>query len=408
MNEIVPADESRPGGGSVDNPLTINPEGEHEMRAAAEAVAEIQAAYTMALRNQRDEDQCFERVVATFDRFGMAEASIYKFPRGGQDIEGKSVGLARECARIWKNVRYGCRVVRETADNVQLRACAVDLETGTFAELEDTFSKRIQRKVWDEGSRRKVTQWVRPDERDLRELLFRRGAILERNCLLKVLPRWLTDEAFRVAKARRVNPKGLSTEERCRQAITAFKEIGVTVEMLNAWAGGVLSRKANNEMLAELQGIYQSIHDGNSHVEEHFDPEPSEVQEKPKPKGKGADKPKAEPKPKPKPEKPTSLTDLVEQQEEPPFEPDPEPEPEPDPELEPEEDPAEKTSALRSIAGHLRGVKDDDHLAKLTRWYIEEYGSGDQLNTVPLQRLVELREEIVDFKRMDAEEATGE
>ncbi len=49
-------------------------------------------------------------------------------------------------------------------------------------EIDDTFRKKIQRK------RDGQTVWVTPDERDLRELTNKRGAILERNCLLKLQP----------------------------------------------------------------------------------------------------------------------------------------------------------------------------------------------------------------------------
>jgi len=74
-------------------------------------------------------------------------------------------------------------VVSLTDEHVHIRGFAIDLETNASTEYEDQFKRLVQRKGRD-GE----THWVQPDERDLRELIGRRGAILVRNAILSYTP----------------------------------------------------------------------------------------------------------------------------------------------------------------------------------------------------------------------------
>src|SRR5215510_3409806 len=82
--------------------------------SAAAVEAEIQAAITVALRFQRNEDAAFAKLMRACQRTSFAEDASYAFPRGKvQDketgqwkeniVSGPSVHLAREAARVWGN-----------------------------------------------------------------------------------------------------------------------------------------------------------------------------------------------------------------------------------------------------------------------------------------------------------------
>ncbi|MBU0906702.1 MAG: hypothetical protein KKE05_00940, partial [Nanoarchaeota archaeon] len=169
------------------NELEISESENFELSTSALMVAaqmEVQGSIIIAKKFPRNEDQTFARLMKTCDRTSFAEKAVYSYPRGGQTISGPSVNLAREAARLWGNLEYGLLVIRDDENSRHIRAWAWDKETNTKTFAEDSFEKLIFRK--GKGN-------IKPDERDLRELTNRRGAILIRNCLLQLLPRDLVE-----------------------------------------------------------------------------------------------------------------------------------------------------------------------------------------------------------------------
>jgi len=165
---------------TIGGALTVKKSDELNTAAlTASAVQELQATIAVVLQFPRDERKAWEGLLATCQRPAFAEKATYKFPRGNADVTGPSVNLAREAARVWGNIRYGVDILRDDEHSVHLRGWAWDAQTNNKTSLDASFRKLIYRK---KGG------WVKPDERDLRELINRHGAFLERNCLLKLLP----------------------------------------------------------------------------------------------------------------------------------------------------------------------------------------------------------------------------
>lgn len=248
---------------------TDTPEGAGEAAIVAREQTEIQSAIVTAKRFPRNEQQAFVRAVNSFNRQTMAENALYNFPRGGKTVEGPSVDCARELARIWGNIRYGLRVVRNDGDRLHIRAYALDVETNTHIEMEDEFSKLVQRRDKYSGESR----WIQPDERDLRELMNRRGAIAVRNCILQVLPSDLVEDVIKTAKQTLQRDAGnaleKSREETVKALVVAFDRIGVSVSMLETYVGHKLEL-INADEVASLRSIHQSIKEGVAKRDEYF------------------------------------------------------------------------------------------------------------------------------------------
>lgn len=237
--------------------------------AVAREEAEIKSAIFLARQFPRNEHAAYTRIMKSCTRPGFAENARYSFPRGSQTVSGPSVQLAREIARCWGNIRFGLRVVSMDEDTVHIRGYAHDLETNAYVEAEDKFAKLVQRKQRGGG-----TAWVKPDERDLRELINRRGAILVRNCILQVVPSDVVDDAERqVIETVRKAAQGeieQSRDEAIRRLVRAFDDIGVSAEALEKYLKHPLSAITADE-IADLRAVYKSIIDGNSRREEYFD-----------------------------------------------------------------------------------------------------------------------------------------
>jgi hypothetical protein len=237
---------------------------------AAEKQFEIQSAIVIAKRFPRNEDAAFEKLMKASKRMSFAEDAAYSFPRGSTNVEGPSVNLAREAARVWGNVRFGLDVIRDDEETRQIRAWAWDMESNVRVSAEDDFKKLIQRKQKGGG-----TLWVKPDERDLRELTNRRGAILVRNCLLQIVPKDLIEDAM--ARCKDTIRKGAEQDPETarKRLILAFSEINVSPEMLEDALGHKLAECSPAE-IAELRKIYKSIADGNSTWYEFANPKKAE------------------------------------------------------------------------------------------------------------------------------------
>lgn len=287
--------------------------------------AEIESAIVSAKKFPRNTAEAFTNLMQSCRRAKFAEFARYSFKRGQNKIAGPSVDLAREAARCWGNIRYGLKIVGQDEETIHIKGWALDLQTNSYVEMEDDFSKLIQRKNYESGK----TEWVKPDERDLRELVNRRGAILVRNSILQILPPDLVAEAEALCvDTMEKAAKGELTqnpEDAVRRLALAFQAIGVSASMIEGWMGRSVSLVTDKE-LVELRGIYASIRDGNSQIENHFEVE------------KRAEKPTSD--------KTKTLNDRIKgAATAPPADPEPEPEPEPEPtetrEPEPAPDPEE-------------------------------------------------------------------
>src|SRR5690606_32675204 len=89
--------------------------------AVAREEAEMKSAIFLARQFPRDEAAAYTKIIKSCRRPTFAEGAMYRFPRGGQQVEGPSVQLAREIARCWGNIRYGLRIVSVDAEMIHIR-----------------------------------------------------------------------------------------------------------------------------------------------------------------------------------------------------------------------------------------------------------------------------------------------
>lgn len=246
----------------------IKPNEAGAIAAVAREEGEIKAAIFLARANPRSESQAYTNLMRACERPGFAAKGLYRFPRGQTEVTGPTVGLAREMARLWGNIRYGCRVVASTDDEVHIKGYALDLETNSYVEAEDRFKKLIQRKQKGGGS-----TWIKPDERDLRELVNRRAAFLVRNCLLSLIPPDVKEDAEATIKKTMVAAAhGEVQNDRqgtIKKLLLTFDSIGISAAMLEDYLNHPM-QAITPEEVADLRQVYVSIKDGQSQRGEYF------------------------------------------------------------------------------------------------------------------------------------------
>lgn len=245
------------------SPAVNVPEGELSVaKNASGAVAEVQAAVLMAKHFPRDYDKCWEALARACKRKELADRAEYNFPRGGKPVTGPSVYLAREGAKIYGNIQHGLNILAEDQTNVHISGWAWDLETNVRVSFEDRFKKLHWRKDKQGGGK-----WVTPDERDLRELINRRGAILVRNAILGILPTELIDNSRKLCQdTMKAGVSDPNAEK--KNLVLWYQRYDISLEMLREYMG---SSEWTVDDLIALKQIRNSIKDGFSQFSDYFD-----------------------------------------------------------------------------------------------------------------------------------------
>jgi hypothetical protein len=226
------------------------------------AIAEAQGRLLIAKRFPRDEAAAFARAMDACRRPSLADVANYRFPRGGQSVEGPSIRLAEELARCWGNIAYGIRELSRREGESEMEAFAWDQQTNVIST--QTFTVRHLR------DKRGGPEALK-DERDIYEVTANMGARRLRARILAVLPPDLVDAAVEQCRETMKNGSDKPLADRIREMTQAFTKLGVTAEMLAGRLGRQLDT-ATPDDLADMRGIYQGIRDGASSVRDWFAP----------------------------------------------------------------------------------------------------------------------------------------
>lgn len=273
-------------GQASDAPTMLQPS--HNTAAAmSREMAQVQVQVRMAMSFPRDEVTAAANIVSACRRADFAADAEYKFPRGGSEVSGPSVYLAREAKRLWGRMLSGTRVLERTEEDVLVEGYAMDLQTLAVQTAQQRVKSRIQRKNKRSGQ----TEWVEPDERDFAELVGRVGAKLERNCILALIPSDIIEEACRTARdtCRKAASGQLDADRggQIRALVAAFSEFGVSRKHLEEKIGHALDAITPDE-ITSLRAIYKTISAGEKGAADFFDLAPPQSKQEEKAEDKTA------------------------------------------------------------------------------------------------------------------------
>jgi hypothetical protein len=212
-------------------PAALTAEQDHSEATVIEqtrAVAEVQAAITVARACPRDLERARAELKHSCTEKALADRAFYSVQGRGQ---GPSVHLARELARIWGNIDYGVREMRrdDTEGISEVQAYAWDQETNartirSFIVPHARTTRKGRQRLTDLG--------------DINLNNQNQGAKAVRECIFAVLPTWLVQEAQDLCHATlrgEVVTDGL--DNAIEKSIQAFAPLGVTPAMLEQRVG---------------------------------------------------------------------------------------------------------------------------------------------------------------------------
>ncbi len=225
------------------------------------AVAQVQAAMLIAQQYPRNVFAALAEMRQACNLTRLAEQAFYSYPKGGQQVVGPTVHLARELARIWGNLDYGLvEMLRDdTHGQSELQAFAWDLQTNT--RNSSTFILPHRRA----GAGAKLLT----DIQDIYENNANNGARRVREAIFAVLPRAFVDEAQELCHKTLADGGGIPLPDRVTKAVEAFATLAVTVEQLERRLGSPMAQWKPID-LAQLTILFASIRRGETRAAEEF------------------------------------------------------------------------------------------------------------------------------------------
>lgn len=193
----------------------------------ARAVAEVQAAVTVAQAMPRDIQRAVAEMRDSCGRMAMASRAFYSVPNRGN---GPTVHLARELARIWGNIDYSVRELRrdDEAGVSEVLAIAWDQQTN----VRSSRSFQAPHAKMARGQRQALV-----DLDDIYRNNQNVGAKAVRECIMSVLPRWFTEEAQDVCRQTLNKGEGIALADRIAAMVKTYATIGVDVPRIEAKTG---------------------------------------------------------------------------------------------------------------------------------------------------------------------------
>ena len=200
-------------------------------------------------------------VMATIDP-ETAQMMRYTLPRGGKPITGPSVHLAKLIVSNWGNIRAEAKVVQITDSQVVSRGTCWDLENNVATAIE------VRRNVKGKNGQRFSDDMITVVGNAANSIAFR-------NAVFSVIPKAVTDKVYRAAQE--CITGDLSDEAKLLQKRTNClkffnDEYGITEEEVIKLCGKQTVNQIKADEIALMLGIYQSLKDGDTTVEEVMEP----------------------------------------------------------------------------------------------------------------------------------------
>lgn len=230
------------------------------------AIAEVQAAMTIAKKFPRDEDRAWAKIQRACKRPGLAEAALYAYTKGGSEVSGPSIRLAEELARDWGNITFGWKILSQDEGLSEVRAEAWDLETNVPSYITFTVPHHYK----SHGKIKPVT-----DPRELYELIANQASRRLRACILRVIPGDVQDMAIDECEKTLKHGGGKPLADRIRDMLAAFQNDHNVTKTMVEQRVGKKAEAINETELVALRRIYVSLRDGMGKVDEFFKEAPA-------------------------------------------------------------------------------------------------------------------------------------
>jgi hypothetical protein len=239
---------------------------------AAQAKAQIEARYIVAMQRPRDMDTVRTKLLKECSRPGFAKVARYSKPVGGSRIEGPSIRFAEAALRCMGNVVPESFVVWDDEEKRVVRVSVTDIESNLTYSQDVVVPKTVERKKLGNGQQAIATRAnsfgdlvyiVRATDDDL---LNKQNALVSkalRTQAIRLLPGDILEECMTAVVKVQSNEDAKDPDAAKKALLDAFAKIGVMPNQLAEYLGHETSQVVAAE-LVELRAVYSAISEGET------------------------------------------------------------------------------------------------------------------------------------------------
>jgi hypothetical protein len=236
---------------------------------AAQAKAEIEARYQVAMMRPRNIEMVRTKLKAECDRPGFAECAYYVIKNRG---EGLSIRFAESALRAMGNIDARATVIYDDDEKRLMKIEVLDLESNVGIPTMAVIKKTVERKFLQKGeiaistrvnSYNEVVYTRAATDDEVRPKVNSEISKAIRTAILRLLPGDIQDECkARIIEIRKgAIPTDPSAQR--RKIIDSFSSIGVTVELLERYLTHGIDTCSDHE-LQDLRDLYGNIKAGET------------------------------------------------------------------------------------------------------------------------------------------------
>lgn len=270
---------------------------------AAQAAAQIQARYAIAMRQKRSVDQARAILLKDCKRPAFAESATYSKPVGGGTVRGFSIRFAEASARALGNLLTDTITVYDDGEKRIVRVTVTDLEANSSYGKDVSISKTVERRELRRGqtpiakrtnSRGDTVYIVEASEDDL---TVKENALVSkalRTLLLRHVPGDIIEDCERQVMETLSNQTAKDPEAEKKRLIDAFAVLNVMPKDLEDYLGHELGKTVPAELVT-LRKVYTALKEGESTWLDFMEQRRAERGEQPKQQGQQAGAPNGKP-----------------------------------------------------------------------------------------------------------------
>lgn len=216
------------------------------------AIAEAQGQLTLAKRFPRDLNAAHAELMMACKSPAFAATAFYSKPQGGGRVEGPSIRMAEEIARVYGNIQYGNRELSRDDTKSEVEIFFWDMEKNNYVKRQKTVLHVIDTK---EGPRKMR------DQTQIDQKINNVASKEVRGLILAGVAKWLVADAVAECKKTIAGNNDEPLDVRVRKMTQAFAKYGVKPEHLEKYLGHGLDSILLDE-LVDLQGTFNLLKDG--------------------------------------------------------------------------------------------------------------------------------------------------
>lgn len=282
-NDIVKANAG-PSAGEIERKSFGGAELERRGETASSAIvaqarAEIEARYVMALQRPRDFADVRIKLLAACKRPAFARGALYRKPQRGAKgrisgmdgvVEGLSIRFAEEAFRAAGNLYHSVHVTYDDDYKRIAIVRVVDLESNTTGEASIVVEKTVERREAKDGTvilgRRTNSAGIEVYivQATEQEILAKVNGLASRALRtegLRLIPSDILEECEQAAALTARDEDAKDPEAARKRLLDSFATIGVMPSDLALYIGNELAA-ASPAQLEDLRGLFAAVRDG--------------------------------------------------------------------------------------------------------------------------------------------------